>query len=225
MLPWAALLLQSYPFETIPRANNVDWIGMSFLLTSLVTLMFLQYRNPSAIGSMVARSFQETSKKLYFAAPAIDSIDKLLFSIIYYFSGALCIHILFHEFLEGGAKIMAYSFPIILVFFLFGPMRIAGFISGTDKAISKIVKRQMPIIYLKGLMLLMIGILLFLRIETVLIWNWIILILLASFLIWLHIRIAKDLILEQISILYIFMYFCTLEILPIFIFVVWISRN
>lgn len=225
MALWAAVMLQSDPFETIPRFNNVDGIGMSFLLTSLITLMVLQYRNPSAIGSMVARSFQETSKKLYFAAPAIDSIDKLLFSTIYFFSGALCIHLLLHEFLDGMAKIVAYSFPIIVVFFLFVPMRVAGFVSGFDKSISKIIKRQMPIVYLTGLMFLMIGILLFLRLEIDIIWNWTILILIATFLIWLHVRVIKDLILEQISIFYIFMYFCTLEILPLFIIGVWISRN
>jgi hypothetical protein len=42
--------------------------------------------------------------------------------------------------------------------------------------------------------------------------------------VWIHIRVAQDLILEQIPIYYIFMYFCTLEILPLFTIWVWISR-
>jgi hypothetical protein len=218
------VLLQSNTFETLPRMSSVDWIGLSFLLSGLMFLMFLQYRNPSAIGSMLARSFRETTKKLYFASAAIDSIDKLLFSLIFIVSGALCVHFLLDTPRTGVLQIVSYFLPVYILLVLFVPMRLVAFVSGFEKPISKIVKRQMPVIYLTGVVLLLIGTLLFLKIDLATIWDWMFLLILVFFFVWIHIRIIRDLILEQISIVYIFMYFCTLEILPLFIFWVWISR-
>jgi hypothetical protein len=219
------ILLQSNPFESQPRIGHVDWIALSLLLSGLILLMILHYRNPSAINSMLSRSFRETTKKLYFATAAIDSIDKLLFSLIYVVSGALCVHFLFNELLDGLLQYTAYFLPVYLLLVLFVPMRFVAFVSGFEKPVAKIVKRQMPVIYLTGIVLLLVGVLLFLKIDLGSVWNWTFLGALVLFYLWIHIRIVQDLILEQISIIYIFMYFCTLEILPLFIFWVWISRH
>lgn len=174
---------------------------------------------------MVSRSFRVTTKKLYFASAAIDSIDKLLFSLIYIISGALCAHFLLNNLIDGLLQYTAYFLPVYLLLVLFVPMRLVAIVSGFEKAVSKIVKRQMPVIYLTGLVLLLVGVLLYLKIDVRSFWNWTFLGILVLFYFWIHIRIVQDLILEQISIIYIFMYFCTLEILPLFIFWVWISRH
>ncbi len=218
-------LLQSNPFQTIPRIDRVDWMGLTLLVSGLILLMILQYRNPGAIGSMVARSVRETSKKLYFAAPAIDSIDKLLFSLIYLVSGGLCVHFLFEEILFDTVPYMAYLAPLLLILFLFVPIRFLGFVVGYDKSLSKIIKRQMPLVFLTGIALLVLGLILFLKIDIGSLGVWVFMSLLLLFLLWMHVRVFQDLILDQISIFYIFMYFCTLEILPIFVLGVWISRN
>ena len=88
-------LLQTQQFETLPRFEHVDVLGLSLLVGGLILLMLLQFRNPSAIPSMLTRSFRETNKKLYFASAAIDAIDKLLFFGIYLTGGALCLHYMF----------------------------------------------------------------------------------------------------------------------------------
>jgi hypothetical protein len=216
MASLAFILLQIEPFETLPRLNRVDWLGVAFLFAGLSLLIILHYRNPSAISSMIMRSIRETSKKLYFALPAIDSLDKLLFTTIFIISGAFCVHFLLSDLLSGIALFVAYLFPFLLMLFLFMPLRFIGFVSGNTKVISQIVQSQMPIVYLAGLMLLLIGMLLFLQIELGVYWRWVFGVLVLVNLLWLHVRVIRDLIQHQISMFYIFMYFCTLEILPIF---------
>ncbi len=220
------VLLQTQAFETLPRTDRVDWIGLMLLLLGMILLMILQYRNPNAISSMVSRSFRETTKKLYFAAPAIDSIDKSLFFMIFFSGGALCVHYLLGVNQLGWAKLLlVYSIPLLFLLFLALPLRIVAFVAGYQKPTSKIIKRQLPVLFLMGIVLLPMGALLFLNldfpqfIEVTIIATMIVLV------IWLHVRVFRDLFLEQISIYYIFMYFCTLEILPMFVFWVWIWRT
>lgn len=220
------VLLQSQAFETLPRTDRVDWLGLMLLLFGLILLMALQYRNPHAIASMVARSFRETTKKLYFAAPAIDSIDKSLFFLIFFSGGALCAHYLIgSSHLSGWGLVLLYALPLLFLLFLALPLRIVAFIAGYQKTTSKIIRRQLPVLFLMGVILLPLGALMFLNIDFSSFIKAMIVFTVGTLVIWLHVRVFRDLILEQISIYYIFMYFCTLEILPMFIFWVWIWRT
>lgn len=218
-------LLQTPPFETLPRTDRVDVLGLSLLVGGLILLMLLQFRNPSAIPSMLSRSFRETNKKLYFASAAIDSIDKLLFFGIYLTGGALCLHYMLSGFnwqtLSGP---IIYFLPLILLAFLVLPLRITALVSGHNKAVSKIIKRQLPVLFLIGVVFIPFGLLFYINIDFGQTLNFMVMGIAVMLFVWIHIRVAQDLILEQIPIYYIFMYFCTLEILPLFTIWVWISR-
>jgi hypothetical protein len=187
--------------------------------------MLLQFRNPSAIPSMLSRSFRETNKKLYFASAAIDSIDKLLFFGIYLTGGALCLHYMLSGFnwqtLSGP---IIYFLPLILLAFLVLPLRITALVSGHNKTVSKILKRQLPVLFLIGVVFIPFGLLFYINVDFGQTLNFMVLGIVIMLFVWIHIRVAQDLILEQIPIYYIFMYFCTLEILPLFTIWVWISR-
>jgi hypothetical protein len=218
-------LLQTPPFEALPRTDRVDVLGLSLLVCGLVFLMLLQFRNPSAIPSMLSRSFRETNKKLYFASAAIDSIDKLLFFGIYLTGGALCLHYMLRGFnwqtLSGP---IIYFLPLILLAFLVLPLRITALVSGHNKTVSKILKRQLPVLFLIGVVFIPFGLLFYINVDFGQTLNFMVLGIVIMLFVWIHIRVAQDLILEQIPIYYIFMYFCTLEILPLFTIWVWISR-
>lgn len=217
--------LQTQVFETLPRTDRVDVLGLSLLVGGLVLLMLLQFRNPSAIPSMLSRSFRETNKKLYFASAAVDSIDKLLFFAIYFTGGALCLHYVLEGFnLHTLAVPLVYLLPLLLLAFWVLPLRITAIISGYNKEVSKILKRQLPVLFLIGVVFIPFGLLFYIHIDFGLALNYVVLSIVVLLFVWIHIRVAQDLILEQISIYYIFMYFCTLEILPLFIIWVWISR-
>jgi hypothetical protein len=218
-------LLQTQPFETLPRTDRMDVLALSLLVSGLILLMLLQFRNPSAIPSMLSRSFRETNKKLYFASAAIDSIDKLLFFGIYLTGGALCLHYMLSGFnwqtLSGP---IIYFLPLILLVFLVLPLRITALVSGQNKAVSKILKRQLPVLFLIGVVFIPFGLLFYINFDFGQSLNFMVLGIVVILFVWIHIRVGQDLILEQIPMYYIFMYFCTLEILPIFTIWVWISR-
>lgn len=218
-------LLQMQLFETLPRMERVDWTGLILLFMVLFLLMLLQYRNPNAITSMVARAFRETTKKLYFASPAIDTIDKLLFFGIYLTSGALCVHYALLEFeLKSTGIFLKYFSPLIILAFWVLPLRFTAIVSGHNKEVLKILKRQMPVLFLTGIILIPFAILFYINSDYRHLLNFVVLGIMVSFVAWIHVRVIYDLILEQISIYYIFMYFCILEILPLFIIWIWISR-
>jgi hypothetical protein len=218
-------LLQTPPFEALPRTDRVDVLGLSLLVCGLVFLMLLQFRNPSAIPSMLSRSFRETNKKLYFASAAIDSIDKLLFFGIFLTGGALCLHYMLSGFnVQTLSGPIIYFLPLILLAFLVLPLRITALVSGHNKTVSKILKRQLPVLFLIGVVFIPFGLLFYINVDFGQTLNFMVLGIVIMLFVWIHIRVAQDLILEQIPIYYIFMYFCTLEILPLFTIWVWISR-
>ena len=218
-------LLQTQQFETLPRFEHVDVLGLSLLVGGLILLMLLQFRNPSAIPSMLTRSFRETNKKLYFASAAIDAIDKLLFFGIYLTGGALCLHYMLSGFnLQSLYRPVIYFLPFILLAFLVLPLQITALVSGQNKAVSKILKRQLPVLFLIGVVFIPFGLLFYINIDFGQSLNFMVLGIVVILFVLIHIRVGQDLILEQIPMYYIFMYFCTLEILPIFTIWVWISR-
>ena len=117
-----------------------------------------------------------------------------------------------------------YFLPFILLAFLVLPLQITALVSGQNKAVSKILKRQLPVLFLIGVVFIPFGLLFYINIDFGQSLNFMVLGIVVILFVWIHIRVGQDLILEQIPMYYIFMYFCTLEILPIFTIWVWISR-
>jgi hypothetical protein len=117
-----------------------------------------------------------------------------------------------------------YFLPLILLAFLVLPLRITALVSGHNKTVSKILKRQLPVLFLIGVVFIPFGLLFYINVDFGQTLNFMVLGIVIMLFVWIHIRVAQDLILEQIPIYYIFMYFCTLEILPLFTIWVWISR-
>jgi len=223
---FADTVLLQVPFETPLRANQTDWLGLSLLLVCVTLFMILQFRNPSAIGSVISRSIRENSSKLYFASPAIDSVDKILMYALFFFGTNSCLHYLFADTSpSSGFTFLIYLIPLAWVVFLILPFNLVFFISGVHKQGATILKHQLPVLFLAGISSVPLGVGLFLNLNYSYSIQIIFLATMTLFFVWMHIRVFRELIVEHVSFLYIFIYFCTLEILPLLTLWVWISRG
>jgi hypothetical protein len=213
------------PFETIKRSTPADWYGLLLFFTGLLSLIVLLHRNPNVLVSLFTRLLKNDSDKLYFSAPAIDSLDRIFLSVIYLCSTLLSIHFFLENRFDNSLRWLLYLTPLAAILYFSLPFMFIARVVGFTKFSWYLLKKQMPIVFLFGLILLPIGGLLFLDIQSTIYIQVLILILFSLFLVWLHFRVVSALIVEGFPLYFIFMYFCSLEILPLIFSWVWLSRT
>lgn len=212
------------PFETIERSTKSDWFGLVLFFTGILSLIILQYRNPNVLISLFSRATKNDTEKLYFSAPAIDSVDRIFLFVIYLCSTILSIHFFVESHFDASIRWVLYLLPVALLIFFTIPLLITAQLVGYNKYFYYLIRKQAPLLFLFGLGLLPVGGLIFVDATYFLYVQALILLLFLFVLVWLHFRMARALILEGFPFYFIFMYFCTLEILPIAFLWVWISR-
>lgn len=215
---------QEILFETVLRTTKTDWFGVTLFFSGLTLLIAVLYRNPLVIKSLIIRSFKSESEKLYFSAPAVDSIDRLLLTLIFLVSSMLSIHYFVEIHFSSSIRFLLYSLPLLVVSFFVIPFKIISFLIGFSKLSNSVLRRQLPIIHLFGIIVLIFEGLLFVEFGYSIQLNLIILGVLGAGFLWMHIKAISQLIRSGFSVYYIFIYFCTLEILPIAFLLVWMLR-
>lgn len=224
MISGIPLLQTELPFETVRRVEQTDWFGMTLFFLGLILLIILLYRNPSVLASLVSRSFRNDTEKLYFSAPAIDSLDKLLLYLIYGCTSILSIYFFVEQEFDSSWRFALYLLPVGLVLFFIVPFLLTAFVVGFYKLSRIILAKQSPLLFLFGLLLLPAGGFLFFNTDVLLYARSVIFILSILFVLWMHFRVFRELIVGGFPVYYIFVYFCTLEILPIAFIWVLITR-
>lgn len=212
------------PFETIERSSKADWFGLILFFAGILSLIVLLYRNPNVLFSLFSRALKNDTEKLYFSAPAIDSVDRIFLFIIYMCSTILSIHFFVEEHFNASLRWVLYLSPVAILLFFSLPLIGTAQVVGFTKFSLYLLKKQAPILFLFGLILLPVGGLLFVDTAYFFYIQVLLVVLFFSVLLWLHIRVVRTLIVEGFPFYFIFMYFCTLEILPFALFWVWFSR-
>lgn len=218
------LLQTEMPFETLARVNKADWMGLFLFFAGLLFFIILLYRNPVVLRSLVIRVFKNDTEKLYFSAPAIDSVDKILLFTIYLCGSVLAVHFFLEIQFFESLHFLIYLAPIAVLIFLALPFFLVAQLLGFVKITVLVWRKQIPIFYLLGILLLPLGSLLFVDPHYQEGFKVLIYIVLSLFFLWIHVRVTRELILAGFKFYYIFLYFCTLEILPVLYFWVWLSR-
>ncbi len=224
MFQTGIILQEALPFDTPLKVTKADWFGLTLFFVGLFFFMILLYRNPVILRSLVARTIKSNSDKLYFSAPAIDTIDKILLFLIYWIGAILVVHFFIEAQFLPQIRWMLYLVPVGILLYWFIPFFLISQLLGFTKISLAIWKKQVPIIFLAGLVLLSAGLLLFVDLAYEEYFKLLIFSILIVFYFWIHLRVWREFILSGFKFYYIFMYFCTLEILPFAFLWVWFSR-
>lgn len=223
-MDYSTLLINELPFETAIRVTNADWFGLSLFIVNLILLVVLLYRNPSVISSLFLRIFKNDGEKLYFSAPAIDSVDRVLLFLIYLLSSNLTLYSFFDGSFYDKLGFAIFTIPVAIVLFFAIPFFLTSVLLGFVKLSRSISSKQSPLLFVSGLIQLPVGLLIFFESYNMLHLRIMFLVFAAIMLLWLHFRVIRMLLINGFSMYYIFVYFCTLEILPLAFFWVWLSR-
>jgi hypothetical protein len=218
------LLVSELPFETGIRVTNADWFGLSLLLVNLILLIILLYRNPLVLTSLFQRLLKNDQEKLYFSAPAIDSVDRLLLFVIYFLASNLTLYSFFDDVLYRRLGFSLFILPVVIVLFFLIPFFLTALLLDFVKLSRAIALKQTPLLFVFGLIQLPLGLVVFFESYDITQLRLLFLLSAAVVLVWLHLRVIRILLINGFSAYYIFMYFCTLEILPTAFFWVWLSR-
>lgn len=218
------LLLNDLPFETALREQSSDWLALVIFFSGLIGLVTLIYRNPQVLSSLIIRAFKSNTDKLYFSTPAIDSVDRLVLFLIYFSGCFLCFR--FFELPEKGSYALwiLFALPLVLIIYFVLPYFSVSFVLGEQKKAKHILRNQGAPFFLFGITLIALGGFLFVDFSSKWVLQTIFLSLLLIVLIWIHLRVFRELVMLGVSVYYIFIYFCTLELLPIAFLWVFFSR-
>jgi hypothetical protein len=212
-------------FETLKRSTNADWFGLLMFFLGLIFLLVLFYRNPQILNSLISRIFKNDSEKLFFSAPAIDTIDRIFLFLIYLSTTLLTVHFFVEQELNLFWRFLIYSLPLLAILYFILPFYFISLVVGFSKHARHILAKQSNLLFFFGLALLPIVGFLFFDSYSLIYVKWVIALILASTLLWIHLRVFRELIINGYGVYYIFMYFCTLEILPVSIIWVLITRD
>ena len=218
------ILTNDLPFQTVLRENSDDWLSLVIFFASLTFLVALIYRNPQVLSSLITRTFKSNADKLYFSSPAIDSVDRILLFLIYFSGSFLCLQFLELQQFTPHATWVLLTLPLFFVLYFVVPFYFVVFALGMHKNGIHLLRKQSALFFLFGLVLIMLGGFFFIDISSKWILQFIFMGLSLIVLILIHFRIFRELVSSGVSVYYIFIYFCTLEILPFAFLWVLISR-
>lgn len=209
------MLLYDIPFETALREHSSDWSALVIFFSGLMGIVALIYRNPQVMSSLIIRAFKSNSDKLYFSTPAIDSVDRLILFLIYFSGCYLCLRFFDLPETVPYAFWLLFALPLVLVLYFIVPYYSVFFTLGEQKKAKHILRNQGAPFYLFGIALIALGGFLFVDFSSIWVLQISFLSLSLIVLIWIHLRVFRELVLSGVSVYYIFIYFCSLELLPI----------
>lgn len=225
MILQVIIMQNNLGFETLKRSTNADWFGLLMFFSGLIFLLVLFYRNPQILNSLIARIFKNDSEKLFFSAPAIDSIDRIFLFWIYLSTTLLAVHFFVDQELNLFWSFLIYALPVLAILYFIVPFYLLSIVLGFSKHARLILAKQSNLLFFFGLSLLPIVGFLFFDSFYLIYVKWVIALIFAGTLLWIHLRVFRELIINGYGVYYIFMYFCTLEILPVSIIWVLITRD
>lgn len=220
------LLEASTLFEVAERYTPVDFTTTALFVLGLIFFITIQYKNQSVLNDLFSMSFNIhlalSGKKM----KNQDTLDKIILGFIFLVSSSLLIYHFTRDlvFSNLSSQIGLYALPLILIAFFALPLYLVGLLLGERKTILIIFDKILPVLFLLGIILLALSLILFFQVEWLSYMSRTLIGLILLFILWIHVIGMLELIQRGFSLFYIFMYFCTLEILPLVFVWVYFSR-